>query len=68
MTMTITGHQKVMKEDSRAYGRFALNTQNPSSSMPDSPDQPRRMGTNEMIPGHIQAAKIIPRADLVFMK
>ena len=38
MTMTITGHQKVMKEDSRAYGRFALNTQKPSSSMPDSPD------------------------------
>ena len=38
MTMTITGHQKVMKEDSRAYGRFALKTQKPSSSMPDSPD------------------------------
>ena len=32
--------------------------------MARSTHQPRRMGTNEMIPGHIQAAKIIPRADL----
>ena len=39
MTMTMTGHQKVMKEERRAYGRLALKTQNPDvSSIADVPD------------------------------
>ena len=39
MTMTMTGHQKVMKEERRAYGRLALKTQNPDlSSTSDLPD------------------------------